>query len=764
MRGAGTIRGRMARMLALPLVTVLGLLGFIVVGEVGGYRDATTTSDAVRLTLAAQDLVHELQRERGLTNGLLGGEARYRSDVNSQRVQADQARAALDAQVSGDPTADSAAVRSALELLDDLGPVRGGVDAGSASRAATFDYYTAAIDALSSVDLGSGGAKDDVLRQHLAALRALGDAKEAAAKERGFLNGVFAVSSFHGDEYARFSDIRATKRRALAEFDRFATAQQRAESAAALRSPAATLAAGYEDAAVRAADGRALSVDARLWWDAMTSVVNDLREVQRSVGDDAQARAAELRRSATIGLIVVLVLAVLIVQIEALLLLASARSITKPLAALAREADDLATRRLPEAVALIQSEPNEPPPLSPVRVSSLAGAEVRQVAGALERVQQVAYSLATEQAVLRRNTTESLANLGRRNQNLLRRQLSFISQLEREEADPSALANLFELDHLATRMRRNAESVLVLVGEASPRRWAAPLPVADVVRAAMAEVEEYRRVDLRRIDDAFVAGSVVTDVAHMIAELVENGLAFSPPDLDVEIYGRWTGTEYLIAIVDQGIGMTSADLDTANARLRGDENFLVGPARFLGHYVVGRLARELGAAVQLAHSPVTGVTARLVLPAAVLAAAREQVPAETAREPMAATIRAHAPSPVSAQAPARHRPVAALVAGPAAAAETVTMPAQWWGLSTDPSPPTESPADPGRTRNGLVKRRRRQGVLAAPAAKEEEDDVAVGRPPEEVRTLLSTFRAGTRRGESPASSVPDADTKERGLQ
>jgi K+-sensing histidine kinase KdpD len=278
-----------------------------------------------------------------------------------------------------------------------------------------------------------------------------------------------------------------------------------------------------------------------------------------------------------------------------------------------------------------------------VQVPKRAGAEVRQVAAALERVQHAAFALATEQALLRRNTTESLANLGRRNQNLLRRQLGFISQLEREEADPSALANLFELDHLATRMRRNAESLLVLVGESSPRRWAAPVPVADVIRAAIAEVEEYRRVDLRRIDDACVTGAVVTDMAHMIAELVENGLAFSPPDLDVEVYGRWVGTEYLVAIVDQGIGMTTGEIHTANVRLRGEENFLVGPARFLGHYVVGRLARDLGAAVQLAHSPVTGMTARLVLPAAVLVAPLGQT--ETGRpqhRPIAARSTTHA--------------------------------------------------------------------------------------------------------------------------
>jgi anti-sigma regulatory factor (Ser/Thr protein kinase) len=269
-------------------------------------------------------------------------------------------------------------------------------------------------------------------------------------------------------------------------------------------------------------------------------------------------------------------------------------------------------------------------------------------------VQATAFALATEQAVLRRNTTESLANLGRRNQNLLRRQLGFITTLENEENDPSGLANLFELDHLATRMRRNAESLLVLVGESSPRPWSAPLPVADVIRAAISEVEEYRRVSMRRIDDAFIAGNYVTGLAHMVAELVENGLAFSPPDVDVEIQGRQLGGQYLIAIIDQGVGMSDEELARANARLRGEESFLLAPTRFLGHYVVGQLAQQMSADVQMAPSPVTGVTARVMLPASVLATPSAINPSEIRTPESGATeaIRDEIPAPVSAPIPA----------------------------------------------------------------------------------------------------------------
>jgi anti-sigma regulatory factor (Ser/Thr protein kinase) len=139
-----------------------------------------------------------------------------------------------------------------------------------------------------------------------------------------------------------------------------------------------------------------------------------------------------------------------------------------------------------------------------------------------------------------------------------------------------------------------------------------------VIRAALSEVEDYRRVVLRRVDDALINGPVVTEVAHMLAELIENGLMFSPPDVEVEIYGRRTGDRYLLVVVDYGVGMSPADLAKARARLRDEENFLVAPTRFLGHYVVGRLAKQLKIAVELGDSPVTGITARMLLPAELL--------------------------------------------------------------------------------------------------------------------------------------------------
>ena len=298
-------------------------------------------------------------------------------------------------------------------------------------------------------------------------------------------------------------------------------------------------------------------------------------------------------------------------------------SITRPLRSLTRQAKDMADRRLPDAVTEILETPLGDdvvvPSVTPVRVNTRD--EVADVAEALNTVQDSALDLAVEQAVLRRNIADSFVNLGRRNQNLLGRQLDFITELESQEADPDTLSSLFRLDHLATRMRRNAESLLVLAGIEPPRQWAAPVRLADVIRAALGEVEDYQRVTVRGLSPATVLGSVAADLAHLLAELVENALVFSPPDRIVEIRGVLRPGDgpghpggYSIAVVDAGLGMSGEDIASANRRLAGAESFTVAPSKYLGHYVAGNLAARHGIGVHLHSSPGSGVTATVDLP------------------------------------------------------------------------------------------------------------------------------------------------------
>jgi signal transduction histidine kinase len=788
-REGGTIRRRLVGILALPVLAVLVLLGFVTVGELTDYRTSTATTRTVELALSVQDLVQELQTERGLTAGLLGGNVGFRNEIPPARSRVDEQRAAVERRIARGGEVEER-VRRAVRELDALPAVRSGTDTGSAGRAATFQFFTDRIATLNGVDFGLEEASDQALRRNVAALRALGEVKEATAQERAFLNGVFSAGGFAKDEFFQFAAMRAAKQAALSEFLRSATAVQRAANAYVLDTGAAREAAYFEQVALGAADGRHLQVNPQSWWSALTTVLDGMRQLQQHVGSEIRARADVLqlqstRRMGALGAMVALCLAGAIV-----LLLVASRSITRPLAVLATEADGVASYRLPLAVTRVQSaghEDDPPQPPQPVRVPKGATAEIRSVAHALDRVQAVAYSLATEQAMLRRSATESLANLGRRNQNLLRRQLGFITSLEREEADPTGLANLFELDHLATRMRRNAESLLVLVGASSPRQWASPLPIADVIRAAVSEVEEYRRVSLRRVDDAFVAGAVSSGVAHMLAELIENGLTFSPPDSDVEVQGRRIGTTgYLIAITDQGVGMEADELARANARLRGEGDFISAPTRYLGHYVVGQLAREMSIDVQLTPSPLTGVTARAILPASVLAApppisrvevvpgppAEATPPASQALPPAAAQPFA-GPQRLPSTAPPR-----AIGARPAPVVEYLTVPST--GVAVDAptdgypvitaaarsGPATAAEADPAqpvaadgeRTVNGLRRRLpRARRVEQAKQFAEAGGPASTGRSapgealddsPAEVRARLTALRAGMLRGQS----------------
>ena len=287
--------------------------------------------------------------------------------------------------------------------------------------------------------------------------------------------------------------------------------------------------------------------------------------------------------------------------------------------------------------------------------------------------------------MLRRNISDSYINLGRRNQNLLSRQLDFITELERNETDPDSLEGLFRLDHLATRMRRNAESLLVLAGIEPPRQWSAPVRLADVVRAALGEVEDYQRCVVRHLEPASVTGAVAADLAHVLAELIENALSFSPPDHSVEVKGRLTTSGYTVAITDNGLGMAAEDVERANRRLAGKESFTVAPSRYLGHYVAGHLASRLDIVVELQDSPAGGITARVDVPMGLLAddeldrtLAKAPTP-EPVPEPVLA---GPAASPVSAETttsglprrggqlvaevaePCRRRPVAPLISAP----------------------------------------------------------------------------------------------------
>ena len=378
-----------------------------------------------------------------------------------------------------------------------------------------------------------------------------------------------------------------------------------------------------------------------------TQVISDASSPIRPNGTDAwkAARASLLERGDTLidaartsrnSYVALFIVASVISLVLALLI---ARSIARPLMSIASQAEEMATNRLPAAVGSILATPIGQdvvePRLDPITVSSRD--EVAHVADSINVVQQRALDLAVEQAAQRRNFADTFLNLGRRVQGLVTRQLDFITELEEGEQDPEVLADLFKLDHLATRIRRNAESLVVLAGVTRRQRRGEPVEIIDALRSALGEVDEYPRVDIGRVDDARLPMSIAADVAHILAELIENGLNFSPPETFVEVTGESISDGYRIVVRDHGLGMTEEQITTANRRLSGNESFTVAPSRYMGHFVAGHLATGLGIDVHLEVAN-PGTLATVLIPStllAVRAAAPAPEPTTATHEPQA---------------------------------------------------------------------------------------------------------------------------------
>jgi signal transduction histidine kinase len=244
--------------------------------------------------------------------------------------------------------------------------------------------------------------------------------------------------------------------------------------------------------------------------------------------------------------------------------------------------------------------------------------EVSQIAASFGVVQEAAVAAAVEQARLRKGVNQVFLNISMRNQSLLHRQLGMLDSMERRTSDPGALADLFRLDHLTTRMRRHAEGLIILSGSTPGRTWRDPVPVVDVLRAAVAEVEDYVRVDVVSESRDLVAGNAVNDVIHLVAGLVENATVFSPPNTRIEVRADRAGTGLVAEIEDRGLGLSEEELADINRRLASPPEFDLANSEQLGLFVVSNLAVRHAIRVSLRQSVYGGTTAILVLPFGVI--------------------------------------------------------------------------------------------------------------------------------------------------
>ncbi|HLJ98613.1 MAG TPA: ATP-binding protein [Streptosporangiaceae bacterium] len=439
-------------------------------------------------------------------------------------------------------------------------------------------------------------------------------------------------------------------------------------------------------------------------------------------------------------------LGLVIILVVVLLLRSFAKRLSRELSGLAAAAR-LADERLPAIVERLRSGELSAgnatlPPLPATNTSEVAAA-----AAAVASMHHAALTATTAEAGLRNGLRRILVSLAKRNQALLHRQLRIIDELEQQAASPAALADLFTLDHLTTRMRRNAESLTILSGAVPGRSWSGPVPVVDVLRAAAAEVEDYTRVTIISDSDDSVAASAVTDLIHLMAELIENATLFSPSSTRVEVRADRVANGFAIEVEDRGLGIPPDQLREVNERLADPPELDHADPDQLGLFVAGTLAARYGALISLCPSPYRGIKAVVLLPDSIMVAA-----ADTSDPVSVATGLAGGAARLNLQAPGVLSLTGALTGAPSAA------------------PAGDGPAQPAvTTLNGLPRRTRPGASLTQPPKREARDDeprtplrrVPVSGPaPEEARTLAASLQSSWQRSRQSDPNASETGQRE----
>ncbi len=600
---------------------VMGVLRIVDQSSAAPGYDRINEVAGVQRQLSA--LVGELQRERA-------GAAQYVADQRSGDASSLQQRfAGTDAAVAqlrqaaaGIEGLDGTGFREAVDALGGLAPLRQRVLAGSGPADVVIAEYGAAIDPLLTLDAALTRELDDVaVAAQAAALHALVTAREQVAQQHAVILPALIAEQL---DAATIEAVRAADVRLQSALDSFRSSLPPAQQARYVE----PVTAGPEQARQqllalildRGLSGEPLDVSVSAWDARTAAVTGQLRESEQALREQVSATATSLRAEArsaagwnAVFLLVALALGVVVGIVIA-------RSMLRPLGVLRRSALDVAGRRLPQAMATIR-DGGTPEGVAPVPVHTRE--EIGQVARAFDEVHAQALRLATEQAQLRSNIDDIFVNLSRRSQGLVQRQLKLIDELEGNEQDPEVLDNLFQLDHLATRMRRNSENLLVLAGTESSKRTARPVSVVDVLRAAVSEVEQYQRVVLQPPPELLVVGRAATDLVHLTAELLDNATHFSPPDSQVLTSARPADDSSLvIEIDDRGVGMGEFELAEANERLATSPTADPSVSRRMGLFVVGRLAGRHGVVVSLSPGEDgIGVTASITVPSGLVRSA-----------------------------------------------------------------------------------------------------------------------------------------------
>ena len=620
------IRSRPIRLLligtfAVPLISLVALWGFaadITLSSAIGDHNYNSANRAI--SPAVQPLLLQLATEREETYAwqISGGRA-SKAALDATRQHTDEAVAGAKRGYQSVRTLLSAQGQAGLSglfaALDRFGAIRQGVDSGAMTPVAAFQAYSGIADYI--LHYMKGAPRADVGAIYQATIGAMdGDyALEMAGREAALAGGVLETQHpMSGTVRQLFASTMASRRLLMSDALAMMNPTLRAVYSGALGKDQQLMALEDQIAATPGTRGEPLAVSPAAWPPAISGYLTAMQKAEdqnivllsamSSQLSDRLVTEAALAGGAGLAAVIV----------SAALLFWLGRKVTGELTGLLGSVRSMAEERLPRIVERLRrgDDVNVAAESPPPRTGTIT--EISRVAEAFSIVQGAAVQAAVDQAKLRKGISQVFLNLSMRNQSLLHRQLSMLDTMERRTNDADVLGDLFRLDHLTTRMRRHAEGLIILAGVTPGRGWRGPVPVVDVLRAAVAEVEDYVRVDVVSESGDSVAGSAVNDVIHLIAELVENATAFSPPETRIEVRADRVGSGLVAEIEDRGLGLSDAELADINGRLARPPEFDFADSNQLGLFIVGRLAARHGISVALRRSPYGGVTAIVLLP------------------------------------------------------------------------------------------------------------------------------------------------------
>ncbi|MFD3453097.1 nitrate- and nitrite sensing domain-containing protein [Streptomyces sp. NPDC058691] len=776
-----TVRAKIICLLMVPVVSLMALWAIAAVTtaqdisrQFRAQRIAETIREPVITTITALEAErraagHYLADPRSAT----AAELRRRTAATGQAVA--RLRLGKDHTVAdgtGLPGEVAARVRAFVGAVDGLDALRPG-DTGA--RAEWGRVYQAYTDAISDAFAIAAALADSP--QARVALD-VGRAAEQLACEDALLS---TAALGHDLPTARYGDvsgaIRARRLLLAAAAPGLTGDTRRAWDRLSGSEEYADLAV-VEDAVLAAGPGKAAAAAAPATdWDRPAGRVSSgLAEIAVGTAPSQEPVLHSLLSQSGVAVL----LGLIAVVASLLISVRIGRGLVVELVGLRNTAFDLARRKLPRAMRRLRA--GETIDLEAEAPIGRHGSdEIGQVAEALATVQRSALRAAAERAELLSGVSGVFVNLARRSQVLVHRQLALLDTMERRTEDPEELEDLFRLDHLSTRMRRHAEGLIILSGAAPGRAWRKPVPLANVVRAAVAEVEDYARVEVRRLPRTAVVGAAVADLTHLVAELVENATQFSPPHTKVRVYGEQVGNGFVLEVEDRGLGMGGEAMAEANRRIGQSQALDLFDSDRLGLFVVSRLAARHDVKVALRPSPYGGTTAVVLLPSALLETGAEEAGATRApgtrvaaptvhgngalaEEPVPAAMasprgtgdgppRPSTPRPV----PDRREPASVPTAAPASAPAPAPAPAS---AAPEPTPAPTPDGDgplPRRVRRAslapqLLERPAADGTSTTGPARE-----APERSPEQARATVAAYRSGWIRGGGALPHEADGD-------